>query len=253
MPPMDPQGRSDAFQAGQSFGRFYLVQLIGEGGTSRIFKALQQPINRIVALKIPSFADAGQILTPDEFLSEATLMARLEHANVTRIYDFGVHEDKAFICMEYVDGWNLLELVEARGALPDSAVLAAGIQILEALSYAHSHDVLHLDLSPANVLVNRPGTAKLSDFGMAGKKTRSAEGRIVGTAVESVRVAVESVRIGVASESLVDRLRTTSPALESARVGRAVVSERTIGVVVGVVVGAVVGVGEVGGCVVGVV
>jgi serine/threonine protein kinase len=178
---MDPQGRSDAFQAGQSFGRFYLVQLIGEGGTSRIFKALQQPINRIVALKIPSFADAGQILTPDEFLSEATLMARLEHANVTRIYDFGVHEDKAFICMEYVDGWNLLELVEARGALPDSAVLAAGIQILEALSYAHSHDVLHLDLSPANVLVNRQGTAKLSDFGMAGKKTRSAEGRIVGT------------------------------------------------------------------------
>jgi serine/threonine protein kinase len=181
MPLIDAPGRSDPFQAGQSFGRFYLVQLIGEGGTSRIFKALQQPINRIVALKIPSFADAGNILTPDEFLSEATLMARLEHGHVVRIYDFGVHEDRAFICMEYVEGWNLLELTEARGPLPVSAVLAAGIQTLEGLSYAHSRNVLHLDLSPANVIVSKSGVAKLSDFGMAGKKFRASEGRIVGT------------------------------------------------------------------------
>ena len=181
MPLIDAPGRSDPFQAGQSFGRFYLVQLIGEGGTSRIFKALQQPINRIVALKIPSFADAGNILTPDEFLSEATLMARLEHGNVVRIYDFGVHEDRAFICMEYVEGWNLLELTGARGPLPVSAVLAAGIQTLEGLDYAHSKNVLHLDLSPANVIISKTGIAKLSDFGMAGKKFRASEGRIVGT------------------------------------------------------------------------
>lgn len=181
MPLLDAPGRSDPFQAGQSFGRFYLVQLIGEGGTSRIFKALQQPINRIVALKIPSFADAGSILTPDEFLSEATLMARLEHGNVVRIYDFGVHEDRAFICMEYVEGWNLLELTGARGPLPVPAVLAAGIQTLEGLLYAHSKNVLHLDLSPANVIISKTGIAKLSDFGMAGKKFRASEGRIVGT------------------------------------------------------------------------
>jgi serine/threonine protein kinase len=178
---MDAAGRSELFQAGQSFGRFYLVQLIGEGGTSRIFKAMQQPINRIVALKIPTFTDAGSILTPDEFLSEATLMARLEHGHVVRIYDFGVHENSAFICMEYVEGWNLLELTGARGALPVSAVLAAGIQALDGLLYAHSQNVLHLDLSPANVLISRNGSAKLSDFGMAGKKFKAAEGRIVGT------------------------------------------------------------------------
>ncbi len=178
---MDQLGRSDPFQAGQSFGKFYLVQLIGEGGTSRIFKALQQPINRIVALKIPSFAEAGTILTPDEFLSEATLMARLEHPNVTRIYDFGVHEDKAFICMEFVEGWNLMELSDSRGPFSPAAAIAAGLQTLDGLDCAHSHDVLHLDLSPANVLVSRQGVAKLSDFGMAGKKLRSSEGRIVGT------------------------------------------------------------------------
>lgn len=181
MPSKEPLGRSDPFQAGQSFGKFYLVQVIGEGGTSRIFKALQQPINRIVALKIPSFADAGNILTPDEFLSEATLMARLEHPNVVRIYDFGVNEDKAFICMEYVDGWNLMELTEARAPLTVAAALAASIQALEGLRCAHSQGVLHLDLSPANVLVSRQGVAKLSDFGMAGKKLRSSEGRIIGT------------------------------------------------------------------------
>ncbi|MDB5103124.1 MAG: protein kinase [Fibrobacteres bacterium] len=178
---MDAPGRSDSFQPGQSFGRFYLVQVIGEGGTSRIFKALQQPINRLVALKIPSFADTGTILTPDEFLSEATLMARIEHGHVVRIYDFGVQEDRAFICMEYVEGWNLLELIQARGPLPVSAVLGAGIQTLEGLLYAHSQGVLHMDLSPANVLISKTGTAKLSDFGMAGKKFKASEGRIVGT------------------------------------------------------------------------
>lgn len=178
---MDPSGRSDPFQAGQTFGKFYLVQLIGEGGTARIFKALQQPISRIVALKIPSFADAGTILTPDEFLSEATLMAKLEHGNVARIYDFGVQDGKAFICMEFVDGWNLMELADARGPLTVAAALAAGLQALEGLVYAHAQDVLHLDLSPANVLISRKGTAKLSDFGMAGKKLRNAEGRIIGT------------------------------------------------------------------------
>lgn len=178
---MDAPGRSDLFQPGQSFGRFYLVQVIGEGGTSRIFKALQQPINRLVALKIPSFADEGSILTPDEFLSEATLMARLEHGHVVRIYDFGVQENRAFICMEYVEGWNLLELTEARGTLPVSAVLSAGMQTLEGLLYAHSQGVLHLDLSPANVLVGKSGIAKLSDFGMAGKKFKADRNRIVGT------------------------------------------------------------------------
>jgi serine/threonine protein kinase len=178
---MDPHGRSEAFQAGQSLGKFYLVRLIGEGGTSRIFKALQQPINRIVALKIPTFAGVGNILTPDEFLSEAILMARLEHPHVVRIYDFGVHEDTAFICMEYVEGRNLAEWIESRGPLSVASALACGIQTLEALLHAHSHDVLHLDLSPANVLIGHQGSVKLSDFGMAGKSMRPGEGRIVGT------------------------------------------------------------------------
>lgn len=178
---MEPHERSESFQAGQSLGKFYLVRLIGEGGTSRIFKALQQPINRIVALKIPSFAETGSILTPDEFLSEATLMARLEHPHVVRIYDFGVQEDKAFICMEYVEGWNLAEWIESHGPMSAASVAACGLQTLEALLYAHAHDVLHLDLSPANVLVSRQGSIKLSDFGMAGKRMRTGEGRIVGT------------------------------------------------------------------------
>lgn len=180
MPTLDPAGRSDLLQPGQTFGKFYLVQLIGEGGTSRIFKALQQPISRLVALKIPSFAHSGTILTPDEFLSEATLMARLDHGNVVRIHDFGVHEDSAFICMEHVDGGNLQELTESRGPLSVSAVLALGIQTLDGLLHSHSRGVLHLDLSPANVLVAKSGTVKLSDFGMAGKRKASG-GRIVGT------------------------------------------------------------------------
>jgi serine/threonine protein kinase len=177
----DRTTRSELIQPGQSFGKFYLVQTIGEGGTSRIFKALQQPINRLVALKIPSFTESGSILTPDEFLSEATLMARLEHPNVVRIYDFGVSEDRAFICMEYVEGWNLQELGRSHGAMPLPAALAMGMQTLDALLHSHSQGVLHLDLSPANVLVSKSGTVKLLDFGMAGKKIPHAQGKVIGT------------------------------------------------------------------------
>lgn len=173
--------RSESFQPGQSFGKFYLVQLIGEGGTSRIFKALQQPISRVVALKIPSFSKENGLLTPDEFLSEATLMARLDHGNIVRIHDFGVEEGKAFICMEHVDGWNLLELADRGHPLSTSAVLSIGLQTLEALLHAHSRDVLHQDLSPANVLVSRNGTAKLIDFGMAGKRPLTQGRGVVGT------------------------------------------------------------------------
>ncbi len=173
--------RSVSFQPGHSFGKFYLVQLIGEGGTSRIFKALQQPINRVVALKIPSFQDAAGVLTPDEFLSEATLMARLDHPGIVRIHDFGVEDGKAFICMEHVEGSNLLELVARHRPLSASAVLSIGIQTLEALMHAHACDVLHQDLSPANVLVSRSGSAKLIDFGMAGKRAVPGTGNVVGT------------------------------------------------------------------------
>lgn len=181
MTALDGTARSELIQPGQSFGKFYLVQTIGEGGTSRIFKALQQPINRLVALKIPSFAASDTILTPDEFLSEATLMARLEHPNVVRIYDFGVSEDRAFICMEYVEGWNLLELCQSRGPLPLPAALAAGLQTLDALLHSHSQGVLHLDLSPANVLVSKSGVVKLLDFGMAGKKPPTGQAKVIGT------------------------------------------------------------------------
>src|SRR5690606_16595772 len=149
MPNKETPERSELFRPGQSFGKFYLVQLVGEGGTSRIFKALQQPINRLVALKIPSFPRTGAILTPDEFLTEATLMGRLDHNNVIRIFDFGVHEDSAFICMEYVDGINLQEWTEGRGPLSLSAALAVGRQTLEGLRHSHSRGVLHLNLSPA--------------------------------------------------------------------------------------------------------
>lgn len=176
-----PPERSESFQPGQSFGKFYLVQIIGEGGTSRIFKALQQPISRVVALKIPSFAGSAGVLSPDEFLSEATLMARLDHPNIVRIHDFGVEDGKAFICMEYVEGKSLLEQVSEGGPLPVAAVLAVGLQVLEALRHAHGRDVLHQDLSPANVLLSRQGQAKLTDFGMAGKRPSGKEGNVVGT------------------------------------------------------------------------
>lgn len=172
---------SELIKAGQTFGKFYLVKSIGEGGTSKIFKALQQPISRVVALKIPTFTENGDILTPDEFLSEATLMAKLDHPNIARIYDFGVTENRPFICMEYIEGLNLLELTQEQGPWSLSGTIAIALQTLDALFFAHTHHVLHLDLSPANILISEIGTLKLLDFGMAGKKPVKGQGKVFGT------------------------------------------------------------------------
>jgi hypothetical protein len=83
--------------------------------------------------------------------------------------------------MEYVEGRNLLELIDARGPLPPAATVAAGLQILEGLLHAHSQGVLHLDLSPANILISKSGSAKLIDFGLAGKNPKGPRRTIVGT------------------------------------------------------------------------
>ena len=163
------------------FLKFYLLQSIGEGATSKIFKALQEPIHRVVALKIPSFQKNQEILNPDEFLSEAILMAKLDHPNIVRIYDFGVSENRAFICMEYIEGPNLEGLIEARGPLSIGATVDLISQLLQGLAHAHRNGILHLDLSPANILIQKNGTVKLSDFGLAGKGSENLKGKIIGT------------------------------------------------------------------------
>ncbi len=173
---------SDLFQPGHSFGKFYILQLIGEGGTSRVYKAIQQPINRVVALKVPNFANCEEVLSPDEFLAEAMMMARLEHANIIRIYDFGVIDDIAFICMEYIEGIDILELIQHHFPLPEVVVLSIVEQILNGLQVAHAQGVLHRDLSPQNIFVSTQGFVKLGDFGMAGKKIAAdGKSKIVGT------------------------------------------------------------------------
>ena len=108
-------------------------------------------------------------------------MAKLEHENICRIYDFGLVEERPFICMEYVEsGFSLTHLLEKKLALPGEEGCAIAIQILEAILYAHTRGVMHRDLSPNNVLISPNGKIKITDFGLAARRSDPG-GSVIGT------------------------------------------------------------------------
>jgi serine/threonine protein kinase len=101
------------------------------------------------------------------FLHEARLIARMEHPNVVRVYDFGYWRDTPFLVMEHAAARNLRDVVDDVPGLPVDRVLAIMRDVLAGLGYLHTHRILHRDLKPANVLLGRDGRWKLGDFGIA--------------------------------------------------------------------------------------
>jgi serine/threonine protein kinase len=145
--------------------RYLVLEELGSGGMGRVFLCEQTPMNRLVAVKVlPSQTPAGAL---ERFMREARASAALDHANIVRAFDVD-HEDRFhFLVMEYVDGPTLAHLVEKQGPLaigPACHYVAQG-----ALGLSHAHDAgwIHRDVKPANLLVDRTGTVKLLDLGLA--------------------------------------------------------------------------------------
>jgi serine/threonine-protein kinase len=153
-------------------GRFRIVEVIGKGAMGKVFRAVQVPLNRAVALKVlDSRYGAGRDESfKQRFLVEASMTARLSHPNTVRVLDYGSTPDGLFfLAMEYLDG-ETLEAVLARGALPWRRVLTVGQQIARALKEAHSLGVVHRDLKPGNVVLldadDDTDHVKVLDFGL---------------------------------------------------------------------------------------
>ena len=148
-------------------GRYELLEKIGEGGMSEVFKAKCNKLNRFVAVKIlkKQFADNKDIA--QKFKREATAIANLSDANIVNILDVGSQDDIDYIVMELVTGKTLKELINYSGKLTYNTAIKIALQIAKALDCAHRNNIIHRDIKPQNILVTENGEVKVTDFGIA--------------------------------------------------------------------------------------
>lgn len=152
---------------GKVIGNYRIVEKIGQGGMGTVFKAMDTALDRVVALKMidPILAREESFLR--RFKNEAKALALLIHPNIVIVHAFLESEFGFFIVMEYVDGKNLADILLETGPLPWNKAMPIFKQILSAIGYAHSHNVIHRDLKPRNIMLTADGVTKVTDFGLA--------------------------------------------------------------------------------------
>jgi serine/threonine protein kinase len=148
------------------FPEFEIIGLLGAGGMGAVYQARQPQLDRFVALKILSHDLASDPAFVERFNREARLLARLSHPNIVGIHDFGTAGPYCYLLMEYIDGVNLRQAMQA-GTFTPAESLAMVEEICAALKYAHEEGILHRDIKPENILIDSKGRVKIADFGIA--------------------------------------------------------------------------------------
>jgi serine/threonine protein kinase/tetratricopeptide (TPR) repeat protein len=165
-------------------GRYKVVEELGRGGMGRVYRAYDNQLREEVALKIikPEVATDKKAL--ERFSNELKLARKIIHRNVCRMYELMEYQSARFISMEYVPGEDLKSFIKRARRLDIGAAVAIAIQVCEGLAEAHRLGVVHRDLKPGNIMIDKEGSAKIMDFGIARsllEKGITGEGRVVGT------------------------------------------------------------------------
>ncbi len=175
-------------QGPERIGRFEILGELGRGSMGRVYLALDPNIDRKVAIKVLDPVGSSRPEEEEElrrrFVLEARAAGRVNHPGIVTVYDASAGPDgTSFIAMEWVDGPSLDRLVAESGPLPVERAVDIAVQVAEALDAAHAAGLVHRDVKPANVLLDRSGRARISDFGIAKFTTMSntATGRILGS------------------------------------------------------------------------
>jgi|WetSurMetagenome_2_1015567.scaffolds.fasta_scaffold00008_22 eukaryotic-like serine/threonine-protein kinase len=151
----------------EQIGHFKILQIVGMGGMGVVYKAMQDPINRIVALKVlPPQLSLNDELTK-RFDIEAKAISRLQHQNIVSLYEAGEDKGYRYFAMQFVDGESLASRIQAKKPMPASEIIDIAKQICRGLRYAHAQNVVHRDIKPQNILIDKENIARLSDFGIA--------------------------------------------------------------------------------------
>jgi len=168
---------------GQTFNKYEIGELIGQGGMGMVYKATDTQLGRTVALKFLSARFAEDDGANTRFKREAQAAASLNHPNVLTVYDILEYEGLSVIAMEYLDGITLRDVLH-NGPLDIDRVIEYATQIAEGLGTAHQSGIVHRDMKPANLMINKGGTIKILDFGLAKLRDSSIvtkEGTLMGT------------------------------------------------------------------------
>ena len=175
---------TDQMQGTLFAGRYRLERKLGSGGMADVWLAEDTELGRRVAIKILHERYASDEQFVERFRREATHAAGLSHQNIVSIFDRGEADGSYFIVMEYVEGRTLKELIVSRGPCPVPVAISYTRQILAALRYAHRNGIIHRDIKPHNVIVDREGRVNVADFGIAraGTSQITEAGSIIGTA-----------------------------------------------------------------------
>ncbi|MGI5884405.1 MAG: Stk1 family PASTA domain-containing Ser/Thr kinase [Candidatus Spyradocola sp.] len=148
-------------------GRYLLGEVIGKGGMAVVYKAYDFRSGRTVAVKVLREQYNQDREFVRRFQQEAEAASAISHENLIDIYDVGEQNGARFIVMEYVDGMTLKSLIREHGALDNYTAITIARQICTALQVAHDAHIIHRDIKPQNILLDRKGIAKLADFGIA--------------------------------------------------------------------------------------
>lgn len=153
--------------------RYEIIEKIGGGGMSNVYKAKCNVLNRFVAIKILRDELTQDPDFVEKFKQESLSAARLTHPNIVNIYDTGIEGDIYYFVMEFVKGETLKSYIKRKGSLSEKEALRISRQIAEALRHAHTNNIVHRDIKPHNIMITEDGTAKVTDFGIARASTSS--------------------------------------------------------------------------------
>src|SRR5262245_41499890 len=162
--PTNPPPVPDAVST--TFGKYELLGELGRGGMGVVYKAREAKLDRIVAVKMilsSQFASSEQV---ERFHAEARACARLPHPHIVQVFEVGELHGQPFFAMEFIEGRGLDSRIQERPLDPDEAVRLL-IPIVRAVGHLHAHGLIHRDLKPGNVLIDRAGRPVLTDFGLA--------------------------------------------------------------------------------------